>query len=96
MSFEIKFSPIAEETFDAVVAQLRQRWGDKFVVRFEDRLLKSLHTISITPDIFPVVNDKTAVRRCLLHKNCSLLYKINAEEILIICFWDNRQEPLIF
>ena len=95
MSFEIKFTPEAEETYDAVVAQLRQRWGDRFVINFETRVIKSLHTIIKTPYLYPVADGHTEVRKCVLHKNCSLLYKIYDNTILVVCFWDNRQEPLI-
>jgi hypothetical protein len=52
MNFEIKFTPEAEETYEAVISQLRQRWGDKFVTTFEARVLKSLRTISKSPYIY--------------------------------------------
>lgn len=95
MSFEIKFTPEAEETYDAVVSQLRQRWGDRFVVKFEIKVLKCLDTITTTPYIYPVVEENTGIRKCLLHKNCSMFYKIYDEAILIVCFWDNRQDPIV-
>lgn len=95
MNFRIKFSVEAEETYDAVVAQLRQRWGDEFIDKFENKLLKSLNLIMTEPSVYPVIDVITETRRCVLHKNCSMLYKIYDEEILIVCFWDNRQEPLI-
>ncbi len=40
MSFELKFTPEAEETFESVILQLQQRWGDDFVVKF--RLLNKV------------------------------------------------------
>jgi len=75
MSFEVKFTPEAEETYDALAAQLRQRWGNKFVEKFENRVSKCLDIISVTPDIYPVAENNTEVRKCVLHKNCSMLYK---------------------
>lgn len=95
MNFRIKFSIEAEETYDAVVTQLRQRWGDKFVYKFEAKLLKSLNFIMTEPFVYPVIDVTTETRRCVLHKNCSMLYKVYNEEILIVCFWDNRQDPLL-
>jgi plasmid stabilization system protein ParE len=95
MSFDIRFTPEAEETFDAVVSQLRGRWGDRFVTKFEDKVSKSFEIISETPYIYPVFEENTGIRRCILHKNCSLLYKIYENTILIVCFWDNRQDPLV-
>jgi hypothetical protein len=95
MSFEIKFTPEAEETYDALTAQLRQRWGDRFVVKFEIKVLKCLETIMKTPFMYPVAEESTGVRKCLLHKNCSLLYQVYNTTVLIVCFWDNRQDPLV-
>jgi plasmid stabilization system protein ParE len=95
MSFEIRFTPEAEETYNAVVDQLRERWGERFVTKFEDKVLKCLDTLQSTPYIYPVAEENTEIRKCLLHKNCSMLYKIYDEDILIVCFWDNRQDPLI-
>ena len=96
MNFKLKFTPEAEETYDALVDQLRQRWGNHFVNKFEVKILKCFDRIVINPDIYPVTDEITQVRRCLLHKNCSMLYKIYDDgTILIVCFWDNRQDPLI-
>jgi len=96
MSFEIKFTPEAEDTYDAISTQLRQRWGDRFVTKLEIKISKCLNTISITPYLYPVIEENTEIRKCLLHKNCSMLYRVYDDNILIICFWDNRQDPLIF
>ncbi|MDB4918193.1 type II toxin-antitoxin system RelE/ParE family toxin [Mucilaginibacter sp.] len=94
MNFELRFTTEAEETFDALVIQLQQKWGDHFVAKFETRVLKALKTITITPFLYPVAEENTGIRKCILHKNCSLFYKINEENIVIICFWDNRQDPI--
>jgi len=95
MNFEIKFTPEAEETFDALILQLRQRWGDGFVVKFETKVSKALNTITKTPYLYPIAEENTEIRKCILHKNSSMLYKVYDTEILIVCFWDNRQDPLI-
>jgi len=93
MSFEIRFTPEAEETYEAVVDQLRQRWGVRFVAKFETNVLKRLNAIAITPYLYPIIEESTEMRKCFLHKNCSMLYKIFDDNILILCFWDNRQDP---
>jgi plasmid stabilization system protein ParE len=95
MSFEIKFTPEAEETYDAITEQLRERWGDSFVMKLEVKVLKCLNDVLITPQMYPVIEEKNEIRKCVLHKNCSMLYRIFDDSILVICFWDNRQDPLI-
>ncbi|HEY4194997.1 MAG TPA: hypothetical protein VGM63_05650 [Mucilaginibacter sp.] len=95
MSFEIRFTPEAEETYESLVMQLRQKWGEKFVNKFEVKVSRSLDTISTEPFIYPVAEENTEIRKCLLHKNCSMLYKAYDNVILIVCFWDNRQDPIV-
>lgn len=95
MSLDIRFTPEAEDTYDSIATQLRQRWGERFIIRFEAKVTKSLNTIASYPELYPVINEATKVRRCVLHKNCSILYKVYKEAIVVICFWDNRQDPLI-
>ena len=96
MSFDVRFTPEAEETFSAVIDQLQQKWGDKFVTKFKEKVKLSVKNLSVNPYLYPVAEDNTQIRKCVLHKNCSLLYKIyDNGTVLVICFWDNRQEPLI-
>ncbi len=49
MNYTIRFTPEAEETFDALSAQLNKRWGNRYVLEFEDRVSKAIETISQTP-----------------------------------------------
>ena len=94
MSLEIKFSPKAEETFEAVVAQLEQRWGDTFVNKFKNKVGETLDIIANTPLIYPLSKENSELRKCILHKNCAMLYRILDDKIEIFCFLDNRQDPL--
>lgn len=95
MNFQIKFTPEAEETYNDVVSQLRQRWGDSFVTKFETKISKILDIISATPHIYPVAQENAELRKCIPHKNCSMFYKVGIDHVLIAYFWDNRQDPII-
>ncbi len=95
MSFEIRFSPKAIITFDEIITQLNQRWGDKFVKKFKDKVSYSLDNIIETPFLYPIAPENIELRKCVLHKNCSMFYRVNNNIIEIIYFWDNRQDPLI-
>ncbi|WP_295791358.1 type II toxin-antitoxin system RelE/ParE family toxin [Mucilaginibacter sp.] len=94
MTFELRFTPEAEETFDSLASQLQQRWGDTYVAKFEAKVFKALKTIAGAPFLYPVVEETTGIRKCILHKNCSMLYMVNNHDIVIAYFWDNRQDPL--
>ncbi len=95
MSFELIFTPEAEETYEALISQLQQRWGDRFVIKFHGRVSKSLTIIEATPYLYPIANENTEIRKCILHKNCSVFYKVYDNVVLIVWFWDNRQDPLV-
>ena len=90
----IRFTPEAESTYLALIVQLQSRWGDKIVAKMESKVEKALRQISLSPYMYPVVNEKYELRKCVLHKNCSLFYKVFNEYILVTWFWDNRQNPL--
>jgi hypothetical protein len=59
MSFEVRFSRRAIETFDAVVIQLNQRWGNKFVSKFKAKVSNSLDIIAESPFIYPIAQKNT-------------------------------------
>jgi plasmid stabilization system protein ParE len=95
MIFEIKFSPKAIITFEEIVTQLNQRWGNKFVNNFKNKVSKSLDIIAETPFLYPMAPENVELRKCVLHKNCSMYYRVNNNSVEIVYFWDNRQDPLV-
>ncbi|MES2810537.1 MAG: type II toxin-antitoxin system RelE/ParE family toxin [Bacteroidota bacterium] len=94
MIYDIKFTPEAEETYLAIKLQLKARWGEKVVDNFENKVSNVFDLISSDPEIYPQDKVFTALRKCVLHKNCSMFYKRNVDHILITYFWDNRQDPI--
>jgi len=96
MPFIVKFSPQAEDTFEAIVVQLEQRWGNKIVRDFKDKVSKALDIIAEAPLIYPIAEENEKLRKCVLHKSCSMYYLIYDDLVEILYFWDNRQEPLSF
>jgi plasmid stabilization system protein ParE len=92
--FGIVFSNRANETFDSIQAQLLERWGIATVVKFEERAIKVIEIISNTPFIYQSIEINAEIRKAFIHKNCSLFYKVSGQKIVILFFWDNRQEPI--
>jgi len=69
MNFEIKLIPEAEETYEAIVIQLRSKWGQGFVIKFEDRVLKILKNNAVNPYLYHVIDERTEIRKCVIHQN---------------------------
>jgi hypothetical protein len=96
MSLPVRFSIQAGETYDAIIAQLNMRWGKRFVDEFEQKVARATILISESPMLYPLADFGMDVHKCVLHKNCSMFYWIDLTEIVILYFWDNRQDPLFF
>ena len=95
MIFEVVFTKKANETFDAIRSQILERWDEKVVAEFEHRTLKVIDIISRYPFVYQSITIDPGIRKAFIHKNCSLFYKIKDTKIVIIFFWDNRQEPIL-
>lgn len=95
MIYKIVFSLNAVDSFDALKSQIKQKWGNKTVIEFEKRTIKVLEIISQSPLIFQSIKQAPNIRKGYIHKNCSMFYEIKQNQIEILFFWDNRQEPIL-
>lgn len=94
MSFTLKFGSQAGISYQAITAQLYERWSEKVVLSFEAKVKKCLKILSKNPYLYQIIDDELQLRKCVIHKNCSILYKIYEQDILVVCFWDNRQDSI--
>lgn len=94
MIYTLVFGSETGSTYKAIIAQLYERWSEKTVLQFEVKVKNHLNIISQNPYLYQIVDENLQLRKCVVHKNCSILYKIYEKEVLIVCFWDNRQETL--
>jgi plasmid stabilization system protein ParE len=95
MMYEIVLTQTAIETYEAIFEQIQSKWGDKIADKFEVKMFETLDHISRTPLMFKSTFEKRTVRKGWINKNCSFFYEVNAFEIQILFFWDNRQDPLL-
>ncbi|MES2809274.1 MAG: type II toxin-antitoxin system RelE/ParE family toxin [Bacteroidota bacterium] len=94
MSYSIKYSPEALDTFNDIKEQINARWGDKYVQEFKRRSVKVIETIRESPFAFQSIHANKNVRRKVIHKNISVFYEVESDSISILFFWDNRQDPI--
>ena len=92
--FEVVFSKKANETFDLIQQQLLERWGVTTVIKFEQRTMSVIATITNSPFIYQAIGNNPEVRKAVIHGNCSIFYRISGHKIAILFFWDNRQDPI--
>ena len=94
MAINVIFSDEATETFQSIGQQLQDRWAENEVNEFRKRAYKVVDIIGVFPLIFQAVNKIENIRKAVIHKNCSMFYRIDDTYIEVLFFWDNRQDPI--
>ena len=95
MVCKIIWSPNALATYISVIEYLEkeftQREVDNFILRVRDKL----KILQLHPLIGHPTGKRRNIRRTLIHKKLALVYKFKPvkNEIEIISFWNNLQNP---
>lgn len=95
MAFVIRWTKRADITFAKIVSYLEKEWTEKEVGNFVKKTFIVINLISHNPEMFPATKGKD-VRKGLISKQNSLIYRIKKKEIELLFFWDNRQNPRRF
>jgi len=93
MKLEIVLTPHAKDTLISIISFIQLKWGDKSAAKFVERTYKVLDTIAQQPYIFKVYQVNN-VRKGLITKHTSVIYRVLDDRIEVLFFWDNRQEPV--
>lgn len=93
MSKQIIWSPAADIDFADILACLSKKWSNKVVNQFIDTVDVYLQFISVNPKMFPLINKKLNVRKCVLTKQNSLFYRELKDSVELIRIFDTRQNP---
>jgi len=93
MSIEVRWTEEAEFTFDNIVSLIQMRWGTQSSDKFINKTKNILVNISEQPFMFPESGIDN-VRKAVITKQSSVFYEIYSTHIMLVFFWDNRQDPL--
>jgi len=70
-----------------------QKWSLKEVKKFTSITSSTILAIAKNPELFAASKHKKEIRKGFITKHTSLLYRIKADKIELVYFWDNRQDP---
>ena len=90
---EIVWSVKAVASFKIVLDQIESKWSFQTASKFTVRTNKLIRTLQQNPFLFTETNIPN-VRKAIITKQTSLLYKVNENHLEILFFWNNRQEPI--
>lgn len=93
MSLEIRWSSTAEITFDAIYDFVISQWGFEIAEKLRAQVSRLLNQISTHPFSFQESSLKN-VRKAVVSKYTSFFYEVFEHHILLVFFWDNRQQPI--
>lgn len=93
MALKIRWTKEAISTYFNSLDYLKENWSEKEVDNFIKRVRKVISYISIQPYQYKA-HSPNSIRKALVTKQCSLFFLVKQTEILLITFWDNRQNPL--
>jgi plasmid stabilization system protein ParE len=94
MSLSIFWSDEAKETFDAIFWFVFHEFGEKSAKKFLKQTNKVILIIKFQPEIFEAFSS-SRFRKGRITSQTSIFYEIKNDQIHLLFFWDNRQEPLI-
>jgi len=94
MALEIAFSADALEILLSITNYIERNWGSKKSEKFLETVHKTLDLVSKNPYMFKASLIEDSVRKGFISKQTSFFYEIHENEIFILFFWDNQQEPI--
>jgi len=95
MELSISFSEEAYETLFAIGIFIEEKWGYEYANKFINSVYRKIDLVAIQPFIYEPISINNSVRKGVISKYTSFYYQVNQDEIRILFFFDNRQEPLI-
>jgi len=90
---KVIWSPAAEEDLKNILIYLLDKWSQNVAIKFLNKVDTSVLLISEEPKIFPLINKKHRVRKCVLTRQNTIFYREHKDKIDIIRIFDTRQDP---
>lgn len=84
----------AHYTFDSILTQIENNWGEQQALKFYLDTHQKITFITVNPLLYKESSIPNA-RHAVISKQTSMLYEAGADTIIILFFFDNRQEPFI-
>lgn len=75
------------------IEHLEEKWTEKELAHFSQKLDHTLELISKNPELFQSSRHKKSIRKAVVARFNTLYYRLNEESIEIISLFSNRQDP---
>jgi plasmid stabilization system protein ParE len=93
MARKIVFTDDGIDTLQSTASFIESKWNSKQAEKFLEKVYKTLFLASENPYMFKAFSLSDNIRVGLISKQTSFFYRVEENEIVILFFFDNRQEP---
>jgi plasmid stabilization system protein ParE len=93
MPKEIIWSPLSVSDIENTIEHLRIAWNEQVINEFLDEVDLSLQHIAHYPRLYPVINKKLKVRKCVVTKHNTIFFQEKKNTIQLLRIFDTRQDP---
>ena len=91
MSLPVRWSPYAKDDLADTLGYLEQSFGIDAALKLIEAIDKTINLIAEFPQMYPRSNNSPAIRKAVITKQTSLIYRVKRSEIQILHVWDNRR-----
>ena len=89
----ILFTKRAAQNYISIKKNLSEEWGDNTVEAFDQKTIDFLDLLSEFPKMGTIELPEKEIRGFQLTKQTRVLYRIRKQSIILLAFFDVRQNP---
>jgi len=91
-TYQVIWSPKSRITYYGILEYLTENWTLNELEAFIDRTEEVISHICDNPLLYPY-SGNSDIHKCVVVKQISLFYRVKTDDIELLVFWDNRQDP---
>jgi len=90
--YQILWTPLAQSSYQQILNFTLEKWSITTVIELDHEVQKLLEKLENHQSLCPPIGENKDVRKCVISKQTSLLYRIqqDTQMIELITFVDNR------
>ena len=93
MALEIEWTKRADKKFDIILIYLNREWGERVTGNFVKKVYEFQDILVEYPEIGTLEHKQKGVRGFTIVKQMSIFYKVSGNKIILLDFFDTRQNP---
>jgi plasmid stabilization system protein ParE len=93
MALKIKWTKRSADKFDELLSYLEVEFGSKTTTRFARKVFDLLEIVAKYPELGQIEHQQKQIRGIKIIKHITLFYRIKSQDIILLQFFDNRQNP---